>query len=76
MKNKLVDHEQSVDTKKINLEKAKKNLEQKKLEHQEANKNAKTIKSHKEEWMKESVKIEEMVADKELEEFVKKIKDA
>ena len=38
VKNKLVEHEQFVDTEKINLEKAKKNLEQKKLEHQEANK--------------------------------------
>ena len=76
LKNKLVAHEQSVDAEKINLEKAEKNLEQKKLELQEANKNVEKIKSHKEEWMKESAKIEEMAADKELEEFAKKIKDA
>lgn len=74
LKNKLITHEQALETEKSNLEKAKKNLEEKKIELQDASKNVEKIESHKEEWIKEANKIDEMVADKELEEFAKKRK--
>ena len=74
LKNKLITHEQALETEKSNLEKAKKNLEEKKVELQDASKNVEKIESHKEEWIKEANKIDEMVADKELEEFAKKKK--
>lgn len=74
LKNKLITHEQALETEKSNLEKAKKNLDEKKIELQDASKNVEKIESHKEEWIKEANKIDEMVADKELEEFAKKRK--
>lgn len=74
LKNKLITHEQALESEKTNLEKAKKNLEEKKIQLQDASKNVEKIESHKEEWVKEANKIEEMMADKELEEFAKKKK--
>jgi chromosome segregation ATPase len=73
LKSKLVTHEQNLEAAKDNLVKAEKNLEEKREALQNANKNVEKIESHKEEWMKEITKEEELVADKELEEFAKKI---
>jgi hypothetical protein len=72
LKNKLFDHEKTVENEKGNLEKAKKNLEEKRIALQEANKNIEKISAHKESWLKEAKHEEEMLADRELEEFTGK----
>ena len=74
LKNKLITHEQGVVSAKENLAKAEKNLEEKREILKEANKNVEKILSHKEEWVKAALKEEEMVADRELEEFAKRKK--
>jgi hypothetical protein len=71
LKSKLVTHEQNVETAKENLAKAEKNLEEKRLVLQEATRNVEKIQSHKEIWLQEAMKEEEMIQDKELEEFAK-----
>jgi uncharacterized phage infection (PIP) family protein YhgE len=76
LKGKLITHEQEVETAKENLVKAEKNLEEKREQLQEAVKNVEKIKSHKEEWMREMLKEEELVQDKEMEEFAKSKKQA
>lgn len=75
LKNKLITHEQTVESEKENVKKAECNLEEKKELLNEATKNVEKIESHKEEWMKAALKEEEMVADKELEEFTPKKKE-
>ncbi|MDR0679884.1 MAG: type III secretion protein [Puniceicoccales bacterium] len=72
LKNKLCDHEKMVENEKENLEKAKKNLDEKRIALQEANKNIEKISAHKEAWIKEAKQEEEMLFDKELEEFTGK----
>ncbi|MDR2436367.1 MAG: type III secretion protein [Puniceicoccales bacterium] len=72
LKNKLFDYEKNVENEKENLEKAKKNLAEKRIALQEANKNIEKISAHKESWIKEAKHEEEMLADKELEEFTGK----
>jgi type III secretion protein O len=71
LKNKLIGHEQNLEAAKDNLVKAEKNLEEKREALQEANKNVEKIKCHKEDWMREMTKEEELLLDKELEEFAK-----
>jgi type III secretion protein O len=71
LKSKLLTHEQNVETAKENLVKAEKNLEEKREQLQLATKNVEKIKTHKEEWMREMTKEEELIQDKELEEFAK-----
>ncbi len=72
LKNRLLDHEQAVENEKENLEKAKKNAEEKRQLLMEANKNIEKLNAHKESWTKEALKEEEMLSDKELEEFTGK----
>ncbi len=72
LKNRLLDHEQAVENEKENLEKAKKNAEEKRNLLMEANKNIEKLNAHKESWIKEALKEEEMLSDKELEEFTGK----
>lgn len=72
LKNKLMDYEKMVENEKENLEKAKNNVEEKRNALMEANKNIEKINAHKETWLKEAIKEEEMAADKELEEFTGK----
>lgn len=72
LKNRLIDHEKAVDNEKENLEKAKQNVEEKRQVLMEANKNIEKLSAHKETWMKEAMRLEEEVADKELEEFTGK----
>ncbi|MDE6432484.1 MAG: type III secretion protein [Opitutales bacterium] len=72
LKNRLFDHERTVENEKENLEKAKKNAEEKHKILMDANKNIEKLNSHKETWMKEALKEEEMASDKELEEFTGK----
>ena len=72
LKNKMCDYEKMVENEKENLEKAKKSLEEKRVALQEANKNIEKISAHKEAWMKEAKKEEEVLADRELEEFTGK----
>jgi chromosome segregation ATPase len=71
LKSKLITYEQNIETAKVNLAKAEKNLEEKRLALQEAVKNVEKIQSHKETWMNEAFKEEELIQDKELEEFAK-----
>ncbi|MDR1433182.1 MAG: type III secretion protein [Puniceicoccales bacterium] len=71
LKSKLITHEQSLEAAKDNLAKAEKNLKQKRHELQEANKNVEKIKSHREDWMREMTKEEELTLDRELEEFAR-----
>jgi flagellar biosynthesis chaperone FliJ len=71
MKSKLVTYEQNIETAKDNLAKAEKNLEEKRAILKEATKNVEKIQSHKEAWIAEAAKEEELVQDKELEEFAK-----
>ncbi len=76
LKNRLLDHQKAVENEEENLEKAKKNAEEKRKLLMEANKNIEKLTSHKENWTKEALREEEMIADKELEEFTgKKSKD-
>lgn len=72
LKNRLLDHEKAVENEKENLEKAKQNVEEKRKILMDANKNIEKLTAHKESWIKEALKEEEMVADKELEEFTGK----
>jgi hypothetical protein len=60
-----------VENEKENLEKAK-SLEDRRTEFQEGNKNIEKISAHKENWLKEAKQEEEVLADKELEEFTGK----
>jgi F0F1-type ATP synthase membrane subunit b/b' len=71
LKNKLVTHEQNIETAKDNLVKAEKNLEEKREALRDATRNVEKIQSHKEVWIKEANKEAELVQDKELEEFAK-----
>jgi uncharacterized Rossmann fold enzyme len=72
LKSELFSREKIVADEKENLEKAKKNLEEKRIILQEANKNIEKISAHKESWMKEAQHEEEVMADRELEEFTGK----
>jgi flagellar biosynthesis chaperone FliJ len=71
LKSKLVTYEQNIDTAKENLVKAEKILEERRTILQEAIKNVEKIQSHKDMWMSEAAKEEELVQEKELEEFAK-----
>jgi flagellar biosynthesis chaperone FliJ len=71
LKSKLLTYEQNVETARENLIKAEKNFEEKRELLQEASRNVEKIKSHKDEWMTQALKEEELVADKEMEEFSK-----
>ncbi len=72
LKSRLIDHEKAVENEKENLEKAKKNVEEKRQILMEANKNIEKLNAHKESWIREALKEEEMISDKELEEFTGK----
>jgi hypothetical protein len=71
LKNKLFDYERNVENENENLEKEK-NLAEKGIALQGVNKNIEKISAHKESWIKEAKHEEEILADKELEEFTGK----